>query len=113
MAPHNVKNPPLLENTTNFEIWEKKVDLWQALTDLKPEQQGPALVLALTEKAQDEVLQLETSVIKSATGVTQILEKLGSIYKKDALDSSYEAFERFIYYKRPEEMKVKDFVAEF
>ena len=113
MASHNVKNPPLLEKAVTFEIWEKKVELWQSVTDLKKEQQGPALVLALTERAQDQVLELDTAEIKAADGVTKILEKLGKIYKKDTLDSAYEAFENFIYFKRPDEMKVSNFVIEF
>ena len=113
MASHNVKNPPLLETAVSFEIWEKKVELWQTITDLKPEQQGAALVLALTAKAQDQVLELPTSEIKAADGVKKILEKLGIIYKKDAVDSAYESFERFIYYKRPDEINVSDFVLEF
>ena len=113
MASRNIKNPPSLESSPTFEIWEKKVALWQAITDLEAKQQGPALVLALTEKAQDEVLELETSEIKSETGVRKILEKLGQIYKKDAVDSAYEAFENFIYFKRPEDMQIKDFIVEY
>ena len=97
MASKNVKNPPQLESASSFEIWEKKIEMWQSVTDLKPEQQGPALVLALTDKVHDEVLQLESSVIKSDRGVSEILKKLATIYKKDAVDSAYEAFESFIY----------------
>ena len=83
MASQNVRNPPRLDSTTTYEVWEKKVELWQAVTDLKPEQQGPALVLALNSKAADEVLEIETNIIKSSTGVVEILKKLSSIYKKD------------------------------
>ena len=87
--------------------------MWQAVTDLKPEQQGPALVLALTDKAQDEVLDLPTAEIKATDGVQKILAKLAEIYKKDSIDTAYEAFEKFIYYKKPEDMKMAAFVCEF
>ena len=113
MTTNSVKNPPSLEKSISFEIWEKKVELWKSVTDLKPEQQGPALVLALTAKAQDQVLELPTSDIKATDGVTKIIAKLATIYKKDTVDSAYEAFENFIYFKRPEEMKMKEFVVEF
>ena len=113
MASKNVKNPPHLENCATYELWEKKVELWQAVTDLKPEQQGPALVLALTEKAQDEVLEIPMTDIKGTDGVKKILDKLATIYKKDTVDSAYDAFEEFIYYKRPEEMKMQAYVSEF
>ena len=98
---------------STFELWEKKVELWQAVTDLKKEQQGPALVLALTEKAQDEVLDIPISNIKSNEGVSLIVAKLAKIYKKDTIDSAYDAFEEFIYFKRPEEMKIQTYVCEF
>ena len=113
MASKNVKNPPHLENCATFELWEKKVELWQAITDLKKDQQGPALVLALTEKAQDEVLELPSSEIKADDGVQKILAKLAKIYKKDSVDSAYDAFEEFIYFKRSEEMKMQTYVCEF
>ena len=79
MTSKNIKNPPPLEKSLTFELWEKKVELWQAVTDLKPEQQGPALVLALTDKAQDEVLDLPTAEIKAVGGVQKILAKLGEM----------------------------------
>ena len=96
-----------------MKLWEKKVELWQTVTDLKKEQQGAALVLALNSKAQDQVLELDMTEIKAADGVSKIMEKLGKIYKKDDVDSAYEAFESFIYFKRPQDMKVSDFVIEF
>ena len=54
----NVKNPPLLENSTTYENWEKSLKLWQLVTDLKPAQQGPAIVLSLEGKAKDAVSEL-------------------------------------------------------
>ena len=82
MASHNVRNRPRLESTDTFEVWEKKVELWQAVTDLKSEQQGPALVLALNPKAQDEVLDIDMTLIKSATGVAEILKNLVPYIKR-------------------------------
>ena len=76
----NVRNPPMLEDGTLFETWEKKVELWQTITDLKAEKQGPALVLALSDKNQEHVLKLKTAEIKAQDGVQKILEKLGKVF---------------------------------
>ena len=75
----NIKNPPIFLEDSSYESWEKSVKLWQLVTNLKAEQQGPALVLALTGKAKDIVLELEIDVLKSAQGVKTILEKLQEI----------------------------------
>ena len=110
---NNVKNPPLLESSASYESWEKSLKLWQLVTDLKVEKQGPALVLSLTGKAKEAVLELEVKEISSATGVQQILDKLGKIYKKDKVDTAYESFERFIYFHREPEMNMSKFISEF
>ena len=83
MASTNVKNPPSLSNSASFESWEKSVKLWKLVTDLKAERQGPALVLALSGKAKESVLELTVEQLSSATGVDLIIDKLSKIYKKD------------------------------
>ena len=115
MATSNInpKNPPSLKDSSSFETWEKLVELWQAVTELKVEKQGPALVLALPPKAREAVLELQMSEIKGTTGVQLIIEKLATIYKKDKVDSAYEAFENFIYFKRKSDVKMADFISEF
>ena len=113
MASVNPKNPPGFGESTTFEQWELLVELWQAVTDLKPEKQGPALVLALTKKAREAALEIPMIEIKGSNGVEKILEKLGKIYKKDKIDTAYEAFESFIYFKRTQDMKMLEFITEF
>ena len=113
MASNSVRNPPMLENSTSFESWEKSLQLWQLVTDLKPTQQGPAIVLSLKGKAKDAVLELDITDIKSENGVSKVLEKLGQIYKKDTIDSAYEAFDMFINFKRNPSMTISQYVTEF
>ena len=99
MAAHsNPRNPPVLDSSTTFENWEMLVELWQAVTDLKVEKQGPALVLALSQKAREAALEIPMADIKSTNGVELIKQKLGKIYKKDSVDKAYEALESFIHY---------------
>ena len=109
----NVKNPPIFNDDTNYEIWEKSLKVWQLVTDLKPEKQGPALILAISGKAQEIVLELSLDEIKAADGVETILTKLRTIYRKDSVDTAYEAFERFIYFTRESSMKMTEYINEF
>ena len=51
-------------------------------------------MLALDQKAQDQVLVEATREIKVADGVKKIIAKLDKIYKNDRIDSAYEAFEK-------------------
>ena len=113
MASSNVKNPPVFDSNTTYENWEKSLKIWQLVTDLPPEKQGPALVLALKGKAREAVLELSIDDIKSKEGIDNILIKLSKIYKKDTLDASYEAFEKFIFFKRDDSMSITSFVNEF
>ena len=110
---HNVKNPPLLSASTSYESWEKSLSLWQLVTDLKPEQQGPALVLSLSGKAKEAAIELSIDEIKSAIGVNLILDKVGQIYKKDTVDTAYEAFESFIKFEREPSMDIPSYIGEF
>ena len=105
-------NPPPLDESS-YDNWEKSIQLWQLITSLKPEKQGPAVVLALKGKAYEAALELEVSEIGSADGVKKILEKLAKIYKKDTVDQAYEAFEKFIYFQRSSSMSIIDFITEF
>ena len=81
----NIKNPPLLNNFSTYEDWEKSIQLWQLVTDLPSAKQGSAIVLSLSGKARETVLQLPVTEISSETGVQNILDKLGALYKKDAV----------------------------
>ena len=110
---NNIKNPPSLNNYSSYETWEKALHFWTLVTDLKAEQRGPALVLTLTGKAQEAALELPQDDISKADGVKRILAKLAPIYKKDSVDTAYEAFEAFIYFKRDEEKSMNEFITEF
>ena len=109
----NVKNPPLLKEGSSFEKWEKALKIWQLVTDLPSEKQGPAVVLVLSGKAQDAVLDMSVNDIKDKEGVDKILAVLGKIYKKDSVDAAYESFEQFIYFKREPSMDINTFITEF
>ena len=66
---NNPKNPPVLDENTSYENWTKALKLWQLITELKPEKQGPALVLSLSGKAREIVFELSVEEISGEDGV--------------------------------------------
>ena len=91
----------------------KALKYWQVITDLAKKKQGAAVVLSLTGKAQEAVLELSFEDVNSDTGIEKILERLGKIFKKDKVDTAYEAFEKFIYFKRESSMNISEYINEF
>ena len=86
------KSPPLLSKSESYDDWLKLVEIWHKFTTLEPEKQGPAIVLSLKCKAQDAVLELDTSQISHTDGVTIIIDRLNKIYKKDELTQCFRGF---------------------
>ena len=50
MATRKLFVPPTLSCTDEFEDWIHKTEVWQCLTDLEKDSQGPAIYLPLNEK---------------------------------------------------------------
>ena len=113
MASKNVKNPPSLAESQDYETWEKALKYWQIITDLPKAKQGAAVILSLTGKAREAVFELDFTTVNSDTGVEAILDRLEKIYKKDSVDRAYEAFDKFINFKRDEKMTMRDYINEF
>ena len=113
MTQSNFKNPPSLESSPSFDSWENELKLWVLVTDLKKEKQGPAVVLSLSGKAREAALEIPSSELVKDDGVPKIVSRLASIYRKDTVDTAYEAFENFISFKREPSMKINDYITEF
>ena len=86
------KNPPTLNDDSQYEKLVKEVKLWQTVTPLKDNEQAPAIALSLSGRAQDAALELYTS-LNSETGVKQLLEKLDGLYLKDENQWTYIAYQ--------------------
>ena len=78
MASNN-KSPPSLFNSKSYADWIKLREIWQKLTSLEPEKQGPAIVLSLEWEAQDAILELSTNDITDKDGVDRIIARLKTV----------------------------------
>ena len=73
--------------------------------------QGPALVMSLEGKALDTILEFDDKDILDDNGITTIINKLNSIYKKGELNEKFEDLECFESYKKSHETQMQQFVA--
>ena len=89
------KNPPILNDDSQYEKWVKEVKLWQTVTPLKDNEQAPAIALSLSGRARNAALELDITSLNSETGVKQLLEKLDGLYLKDENQRPYIAYKRF------------------
>ena len=109
----NIKNPPPLDKSPNFEQWEKSLKYWQAVTDLPKAKQGPAVTLSLSGKALEAAMELDFEEVSGDTGVQKVVERLRKIYAKDKVEAAYEAFDKFIHFKKKDKMNMVDYITEF
>ena len=104
----NVINPPSLAKMAG-----KKLSNYGKKSQTYPKKSRDLLLPCLYQKESEMALQLDLSLLKSATGVDLIIKELAKIHKKDTLEVAYEAFESFIYYKREASSDINGFITEF
>ena len=113
----NIEPPSFISENKSFDTYKKDLERWAVLTTLPADKQALLVVHYLDgdpsgiKEKIDEAIEEDT--LRSANGIKALIEFFEKIYKKDAVDTAYEAFEKFVYFKRPEEMKMKEYVVEF
>ena len=114
MAEHGKMGPPDYdESRYSWEIYKKEVQIWAELTKLADEKKGSAFWMTLTGKAKSVVQDMTIEEIKAKDGLTKMLTKLEDVFKPDANQAAYMAYQEFEMFKRPDEMKLPDFVIKF
>ena len=71
------------------------------------------MVLSLEGKAQELALELSSADITADDGANNVIKKLDTMYKKDALVEKFCDIEAYETYKRPSDTNMKDFIIEF
>ena len=105
--------PPEFSESLSWTDYKKEIKIWQALTTLDAKKQGPCLYLSLTGKAREAALELDIDNIKGENGVELILKRLDELYLEDTTQTAYLAYQNFETFKRPETMKMKDYLVKF
>ena len=107
------KAPPKLKEP--YTSWKEELKIWENFTDIEAKKQGGALFLSLPDpsSARDAVLELGASVINGEKGIEKIIEKLDSIYLKDGNITTYQAWQAFNKFSRPQSMSITEYAVEF
>ena len=113
MSKH-FKSPPPMRESLPYEDWRKEVTIWRSFTDIDAKKQGAALFLSLEGKTRDSVLSdIDVTKLSAVDGIDIILTSLDTLYLKDKSDSGFEAFDKFIKYRRPQNTSIPEYISEF
>ena len=109
------KTPPAFNrNSDDYSKWRKKFEVWQSITDVEKKKQGGLLTLRVDDITQDEILEsLSTEELKDDEGATKVLVILDGKFQKDKSISAYETYEEFEKYRRPDNVSITEYCAEF
>ena len=109
MTTASNKVPPQLSNFKSYNDLVGLVNIWTKFTDLEPERQGPVLVMPLSGKALESILELDDKDITSQDGVKLIVEKLNILYKNDELHKKFQGLKNFESYRRASDANIQQF----
>ena len=79
----NATKTPKIKDAKNYEDWVQLIDFWKMCSDIKPEKQGPKLILCLEGESREAAMQLSKEEIQSENGVDNIIKKLNTLYKSN------------------------------
>ena len=92
---HDYKLAPVLDDTTNYIDWCKKLDVWVELTELAEGKKALAIFSSLRGKVKKAALQLEIKDLKVRGGVKKLKEKLDKACSKDKKKATCDAYKKF------------------
>lgn len=113
MAAQSYKIPPRMTEQKSYDTWKNEIKMWRLVTELDKKKQALAIALSLTGKAREAALEIPAENLNSDDGVDKLLEKLDQLFKKDTIDSAYEAYKNFDAFYQGESVPMTDYIAQF
>ena len=83
------KVPPQLSNSKSYSDWVHLVEIWTKFTDLGPERQVTSLVISLSEKALESILELDDKDTSGQDGVKLFLKNWTSYTRRMSYITSF------------------------
>ena len=102
----SLKTPPPLTDEDRYTEWKQDIAMWELVTDLSVEKQGPAVFLSLPPNIRECVRELQATDIAKAGGVKVITNKLDTIFEQDEDTRAYLTFKEFYSFKRNSGMNI-------
>ena len=107
----STKYPPAMYDPYNE--WKNELVAWKHLTDLPEDKHGAALLRSLDGDAKKAAQKVPIQTIITAEGWKEILAELDKLYEKDKSASKYNAFDKLIKFRRPDDMTLNDYLRKF
>ena len=109
----SVKNPPVLTDSVDYELWKKEIALWQLCSNCDKKMQAPAIVMSLSGSAKEAALEMEIETLNSDDGVTELLQILDGLYLKDENQRKYVSLKSLEQFKRSPSQSLDSYINEF
>ena len=113
MSGGEANNPPVLDDSTNYEAWKKDLEVWKLFTSTSDNKKGPRLYLSLKGKAREIVRDMDLNIIGAEDGLDQLVAKLDEHFQKNKVQRSYIELEQFEKFKRESDMPINEYITQF
>ena len=104
------RNTPILEDEKSYDQWRNEISVWQLVTELKPDKQALAVTLCLPRKARQTALEIDAKELNKDDGMTRLLTKLDSVFKKETVDEAYDTYHAFGKFTRSNQDTMSDYI---
>ena len=94
------KNPPSFNAEGSYDAWRVEVQFWQSITDIAKRQQAAVVALSLPPRYKEVALTIPLDELNVDDGMDKLLAVLDENFKKESLDSAYEAFHELETFRR-------------
>jgi hypothetical protein len=113
MAAKGYRNPPVFGDQDDYETWKNELKMWQLVTDLDVKKQALAVTLLLKGQAKAIALEIDSSELHDANGMTTLLKTLDKAFQKDETDIAYSVYTNFESLQRLEGQSMSEYIVEF
>ena len=104
--------PPFSEDG-DFEHWLHEIEMWQLVTDLAKEKQGPVLYLSLSPKVRQACATLTKEELNVNDGLNRLITKLRELYAVSKDQAMFTAYEQFETFQRDPSMNITEYINQF
>lgn len=108
----NFKNPPVFGEQT-YEQWKSELKIWELMTEMDVTKRALAVILTLKGRARTCALNCEIEQLNSENGMDTLLRALDDLFLQETIDKAFQIYKEFDDFRRPENMAISDYIAEF
>lgn len=109
----SLREIPVLDDSSDYSTWKKKVLIWQLGTAATKKQQASKLIMNMKGKPQEVSINMTVEELGAEEGVDKLIAELDKLYKKDSTQSLFKAIDDFEGYRRGDGEDIDNYILEF